>query len=299
MSKRSLGLADGGNEDGKTNGTVAATTKDESAVLAAANSPSASTTIMFSLPRGPDDRNDNSAATATAAIGQDSHGGNGEPTHAAAAGSGVEIIEDKDGPLLPPSMSAMPFDGDSPDLDAARTAASRYVGKPAKAQPEEIKDDTRPDIPVSMMEFTDSKNMEPIVMRPPRPINIAEIGDEEDAWKKGQPPPRQDIAREDSIVIPPSEDMDDDDLRIYTHRRGGRAEEFLLNANASPSNPGVQRDEDKEANVRNSNPEDALAAPDLERNSMFKVPEVVLVEEVDDEVYMGTPIDPPLPWWKQ
>jgi len=32
---------------------------------------------------------------------------------------------------------------------------------------------------------------------------------------------------------------------------------------------------------------------------MFRVPEAVLVEEVDNEVYVGTPIEPPLPWWKQ
>jgi len=119
-------------------------------------------------------------------------------------------------------MFALPFDRDSSDLDATRTAASRYVGKPAKARPEVIKDNIGPDIPVSMMEFTDSKKMEPIVIRPPHPINIAEIGDEEDTLKKGQPPHRQQLLREDSVVIPPSEDMEDDDLRIHTKRRGER-----------------------------------------------------------------------------
>ena len=80
---------------------------------------------------------------------------------------------------------------------------------------------------MSMMEFTDSKNMELIVARPPRPINIAEIDDAKDALKTGQPPPRQQIAREDSIVIPPSEDMEDNDLRVHTNRRGGERRSFF------------------------------------------------------------------------
>ena len=117
------------NENNKTNRTATATAKDESAVLGA-----------------------------TASIGQDSHGDNGEPPRPASAnGAGVEIIEDKDGPWIPPSMFALPFDRDSPNLDVTRTIASRYVGKPAKARPEVIKNNTGPDIPVSMMKFTDSK----------------------------------------------------------------------------------------------------------------------------------------------
>ena len=55
---------------------------------------------------------------------------------------------------------------------------------------------------------------------------------------------------EDSLAIPPNKYMEDDDLRIHTNRTGGRAEEFLVNANVAPSNTGVRRDEDEEANVR-------------------------------------------------
>ena len=74
-----------------------------------------------------------------------------------------------------------------------------------------------------------------------------------------------------------------------------------MNANVAPSNPGMRRDGDEEVNVNHSNPEHTLASPDLERDSTFRVPEAVLVEEVDDEVYVGTPVEPPLPplpWWK-
>jgi len=243
----------------------------------------------------------NHANSTMVKAGQRLYEDNATPLPAAMYGLDVGIIEDDDGPLLPPAMSTAPFDGDSPDLDAARTAASRYAGKLAKARPEVIQDNTGLDVPVSMMEFTDSKKMEPIVTRPPRPINIAEIGDAKDALKKGQPPPRQQITREDSIVIPPSEDMDGDDLRVHTNRREGRAEEYIVNANVAPSNPGMRKDGDEEVNVNHSNPEHTLGSPDLERDSTFIVTEAVLVEEVDDEVYAGTPVEPPLPplpWWK-
>ena len=56
--------------------------------------------------------------------GQRLYEDNTTPLPAAMYGLDVEIIEDDDGPLLPPAMSAVPFDGDSPDLDAVRTAAS-------------------------------------------------------------------------------------------------------------------------------------------------------------------------------
>ena len=69
---------------------------------------------------------------------------------------------------------------------------------------------------------------------------------------------------EDSLAIPLNEYMEDNDLRIHTDRRGGRAEDYIVNANVAPSNDGERGDEDEEANVRNVNPEDALAITDLE-----------------------------------
>jgi hypothetical protein len=90
--------------------------------------------------------------------------------------------------------------------------------------------------------------------------------------------------------------MEDNDLRVHTNRRGGRAEEYILNVNVAPSNDGVCRYEDEEANnVLNGNPENTSTRPDLHRVSTFRVLEAALVENIDDEVYLGTPVEPSAP----
>ena len=55
-------------------------------------------------------------------------------------------------------------------------------------------------------------------------------------------------------------------IYAFTPTEGGRAEEYIANANVAPSNPGVRRDEDEEANVQHSNPGNTLARLDLEQD---------------------------------
>jgi len=55
-------------------------------------------------------------------------------------------------------------------------------------------------------------------------------------------------------------------IYAFTPTKGGRAEEYIANANVAPSNSGVRRDEDEEANVQHSNPDNTLARLDLEQD---------------------------------
>ena len=55
-------------------------------------------------------------------------------------------------------------------------------------------------------------------------------------------------------------------IYAFTLIEVGRAEEYIANANVAPSNPGVRRDEDEEANVQHSNPDNTLARLDLEQD---------------------------------
>ena len=71
----------------------------------------------------------NHARSTMVEVGQYLHEDNTTPPSAAGAGSamsgsGLEIIEDDDGPLIPPAFSTIPFDGDSRNHDAMRTIGS-------------------------------------------------------------------------------------------------------------------------------------------------------------------------------
>ena len=77
--------------------------------------------------------------------------------------------------------------------------------------------------------------------------------------------------------------MESEVLPIHANRWGWRAETFIMNANVAQSNPGVHEDEDVEGKDQMINPGSTSARPDLERDSTFRVPKAVLVEDRDDE----------------
>jgi len=93
----------------------------------------------------------------TTAIDHDSRGDTTAPPPAAMAGSRRDIIEDDEGPWIPPSFSAIPFNGDSTELRATKTVASLDIRKQANAGPEIIEDDTGPAHSLATMDVPDSK----------------------------------------------------------------------------------------------------------------------------------------------
>ena len=200
----------------------------------------------------------------------------------------VELIEDDDGPSLPPAMMGDAFD-DSPTKMAVSSAAASI----------ELVNELSPPTPFNVAEFEDGDD----------DALTKKIAREEDMNKK----PAAIMSDEDSIHFPTRQDIEGGDILSGSTNRGdgndnrrgwGNIESRERNNTSNDQGGGI-RSQTQEGNIINTGRNNTSDPPDAERESTIRVPEAwAVTDDVDNndderdemEVFVAKPL---LPWWEQ